>query len=222
MSELLHPPSPVRTLADLVAELGQVPLQRIRLQPLPGTATEADVVAAWNTFDRRLCELVDGVLVEKALSFWESVIVSRVAHRLVGFTEQTDSGVVLSASAFFRLGPGLVRSADLCYFAWSCFPEGQPPAVDIVDCAPSLTVDVLRPANTVEEMQRKRREYFQAGVKLVWQIQPRTETAEVYASPTECRFIAADQSLDGGDVLPGFSLPLKQLFQRRPRAEEQA
>jgi hypothetical protein len=61
------------TVSDLLHQLGDIPPERVRLQPPPGTATEADVVAVHSREDR-LCELVDGVLVEKTLGYYESYI----------------------------------------------------------------------------------------------------------------------------------------------------
>jgi len=71
-------------------------------------------------------------------------------------------------------------------------------------------------------MKRKLREYFQAGVRLVWYIEPKTRTARAYTAASECTEISSDGALLGGDVLPGFELPLAQLFARveDPRVED--
>ena len=61
-------------------------------------------------------------------------------------------------------------------------------------------------------MERKLREYFAAGVRIVWMIDPKTRTVDVYTSPTEFRRYRNGQTLDGGRVLPGFKLPLRQFF----------
>jgi Uma2 family endonuclease len=61
-------------------------------------------------------------------------------------------------------------------------------------------------------MERKRREYFQAGTRLVWEIDHQSRTAAVYTGPEASTLLNTDQSLDGGDVLPGFSLSLQTLF----------
>jgi Uma2 family endonuclease len=79
---------------------------------------------------------------------------------------------------------------------------------------PDLTVEVLSKSNTPKEMERKRREYFDAGVRLVWIIDPKTQSATAYSSPTKSRHVGPDQSLDGGEILPGFRLSLKELFSR--------
>jgi Uma2 family endonuclease len=75
-----------------------------------------------------------------------------------------------------------------------------------------LAVEVLSAGNTSAEMERKRREYFDAGVQLVWMIEPRARTVAVFTSPAESRALGVDDVLDGGNVLPGFSLKLRDLF----------
>ncbi len=61
-------------------------------------------------------------------------------------------------------------------------------------------------------MARKRHEYFQAGVQLVWEVDPRARTVAVYESSEHPTMLDASQTLDGGEVLPGFALPLADLF----------
>jgi Uma2 family endonuclease len=214
--------SQLETLADLVQELGDIPLNRIRLRPPLGSATEKDVLAVRESPERRLCELVDGVLVEKPIGTKESMLASLLVHYFWSYLAQQDLGIVLGADGFVRLLPDLVRIPDVSFISWEKLPERKLPDQAIADLVPDLAVEVLSASNTRKEMKRKLRECFQAGVRLVWLIQPKTETAAVYTSPTKCQFIAADQALDGGDVLPGFSLPLKQLFQRRLTNQEQA
>jgi Uma2 family endonuclease len=82
----------------------------------------------------------------------------------------------------------------------------------IAGVVPDLVVEVLNESNTRAEMDRKLREYFDAGVRLVWFVQPKTQTALMYSSPAKVQKVAKDGTLQGGDVLPGFKVPLKQLF----------
>ena len=79
---------------------------------------------------------------------------------------------------------------------------------------PNLAVEILSKGNTKREMARKLREYFQAGVRLVWYIEPKTRSAQDCTSAQEWTEIGPDGSLLGGEVLPGFELPLAQLFAR--------
>ena len=78
--------------------------------------------------------------------------------------------------------------------------------------APDLAVEVLSESNTRDEMDRKRRECFDAGVRLVWMIDHRTKTAEAFSGRTNSKVLTESKTLDGGDVLPGFELSLRELF----------
>jgi Uma2 family endonuclease len=91
------------------------------------------------------------------------------------------------------------------------------PDEPIPQMAPDLVVEVLSPSNTPAEMARKRGEYFRSGVRLLWEIDPRTRTVRVYTSETAVGELSAADTLDGGAVLPGFTLPLAQLFDQLDR-----
>src|SRR5260370_1350069 len=77
---------------------------------------------------------------------------------------------------------------------------------------PNLVVEVLSASNTAKEMRRKLREYFKAGVELVWYVDPASHTVEVFTAPQKRVVLKAPQSLTGGHVLPGFRVTLKKLF----------
>jgi Uma2 family endonuclease len=202
----------VETLADLIEQLGDIPLERIRMRPPPGTATEEDVIAAEREPRKRLCELVDGVLVEKAMGSREALLAGEIARLLGNFVHKDDLGVVLPADGMLRLMPGLVRIPDVSYIPWKQIPNEEFPEAAIAGLVPDLAVEVLSKGNTKKEIQRKLRDYFLTGTRLVWVVQPKTETAQVYTSPTDFRRVGKNGSLDGGAVLPGFTLPLRDVF----------
>jgi Uma2 family endonuclease len=204
-------------LAELMEQLGNVPLERIRMQPPPGTATEEDVIEAERQPRKRLCELVDGVLVEKTMGTGEALLPSLLGHILWTFVEQQDLGIVLGEGGMLRLFPGQVRIPDVSFIAWDRLPERELRPGAIAEVSPNLAVEVLSPSNTKQEMRRKLRDYFQSGTQLAWWIQPKTRTAEVYTSPEDKRRVGKNQALDGGEVLPGFTLPLQDLFARANR-----
>jgi Uma2 family endonuclease len=210
MSTLVAPPR-YRTLADLIEQIGSIPLERIAACPAPGTATEADVLITPDG-EKHLFELVDGVLVEKAGCFFSSVIGCLLIQRLGAYLDGNPLGVVLGAGGTLRLAPGLVRAADVSFLSWSRFPGGRLPRNPFPDLAPDLAIEVLAPGNTEPEMRRKLRDYFQAGVRLIWLIDPETRTARVFTGPTTVQHVGVDGSLDGGEVLPGFEVSLTQLF----------
>lgn len=88
MASVLTPVGAIETLADLLIQLGGIAPERVRFRPLPGTATEQDVLDA-QAHDGRLCELVDGVLVEKGMGFRESFLAMTLSTILWGFREAT-------------------------------------------------------------------------------------------------------------------------------------
>jgi Uma2 family endonuclease len=202
----------METVADLLDRLG-VPPDRIRLYPAPGTATEADVLASIKS-EKRLCELVDGVLVEKPMGFYESVLAGILIGFLRAFLEQHDLGILSVPDGTVRLVSGLVRIPDVAFFSWDRFPNRELPSEAIPDLVPDLAVEVLSEGNTEAEMERKLQEYFGAGVRLVWYVDPRTRTAQIDTSPGSVRLALEDDALDGGAVLPGFRLRLRELFDR--------
>jgi len=199
------------TVSDLLHHLGDIPAERVRLQPAPGTATENDVVAV-NERENRLCELVDGILVEKTMGYYESYIAATLIRLLGNFVVEHDLGVVAGADGMMRLAPGLVRIPDVSFVAWEKLPGHRLPRQAIPDLIPDLAVEVLSEGNTPREMARKLDEYFLLGVRLVWLVNPMTETAEVYTARHQSTVLEKTATLDGGALLPGFTLPLSTLF----------
>jgi Uma2 family endonuclease len=204
--------APAENLADLVRKLGRIPLERILAKPAPGKATEKDLIAALEAPRKRICELVDGVLVEKAMGTKEAVLAGWIVHQFWTYLGKNDLGVPIPADGPSRLWLGLVRIPDVSFVSWDRIPVGGFPDQPIASLVPDLAIEVLSKGNTPGEMARKLGEYFKAGVQLVWLIDPKKRTARVYTSPTSFRTLHDDESLDGGDILPGFLLPLKQLF----------
>jgi Uma2 family endonuclease len=197
--------------ADLLERLGDIPISRIRLVPPPGTATEQDVIDLHDHTDR-LYELVHGVLIEKAMGFRESILAAFLIQVLKNFVDQHSRGVVAGADGMMRLAAGLVRIPDVSFVAWDRLPNRRIPDEPIPDLAANLAVEVLSAGNTHKEMQRKLHDYFAAGVELAWLVDPRSRTVAVYTSAQDFTVLHEGQMLDGGTVLPGFSLPLRDLF----------
>jgi Uma2 family endonuclease len=198
-------------LQDLVERLGNIPLSRVRLDPPPGLATEADVVEA-ERGQNRLCELVDGVLVEKGMGYGESLLAGALIEILRRFVRPRKLGLVSAPDGMLRLFPGLVRIPDVAFASWDRFPDRKVPKVPVPTVVPDLIVEVLSVSNTLAEMDRKRAEYFDAGVRLIWEIDPVSRSVSVYTPGGTVNVLDASQTLEGGDVLPGFALVLSELF----------
>jgi Uma2 family endonuclease len=211
-------PPEIKTLADLRKRLGGIRLDRIWFHPAPGTATEQDVIEAERR-ENRLCELVDGTLVEKAVGFEESRLAVRLARLIDTYVDENDLGVCVGADGMMRIAPGLVRMPDVAFVSWDRLPGRESSQEPIPDLAPDLAVEVLSEGNTKAEMTRKVREYFEAGVVLVWLIDPKKRTARVFSTVGKSVLVQANESLDGGKVLPGFVAKLSHLLDRgkRPR-----
>jgi Uma2 family endonuclease len=210
---LLEQPAP-RSLADLLADLGDIPPCRVLLRPAPGTATEKDLLRLLDGANKVLCELVDGVLVEKAMGFKEAILAGVILQRMLNYLDLHDLGIVAGADGPIRLRLGLVRLPDVCFISWKRLGGDEVPNDRISKVVPELAVELLSKSNTRREIERKLIEYFQAGVLLVWIIDPDKETAEVHTGPARKKQLAKDGTLDGGKVLPGFKLSLRDLFNR--------
>jgi Uma2 family endonuclease len=199
------------TIGDLLKRLGHIPAERVRLRPSPGTATEKDVLDVLNR-ENVPCELVEGTLVEKAMGYEESEIAGLLLTFLNIFVRPRKLGIVTGADGTIRLFPGLVRIPDVAFASWGCFPDRKRPKARIPQLAPDLVVEVLSKGNTKPEMAKKLGEYFGAGVRVVWLVDPRKRTVRVHAAVDQFVLIKEDQTLDGGAVLPGFVLRMDELF----------
>ncbi len=204
------------TLADLLHDLGDVAPDRVRMRPALGKATEADLIRIQNREKRRY-ELIEGILVEKIMGFPQACITSVLDRRLGMFVEEHDLGFTATPDCPVRLWKGLVRFPDLSFVSWDKMPTKEYPATPIAGVVPNLAVEVLSLSNTPGEMDRKRKEYFLAGVELVWVVDLFKRTVAVYTSPDEVTTLQEQDTLDGGRVLPGFTMPLRQLFARVPK-----
>lgn len=210
----------METLDDLFDRIGHVPFGRVRLQPPPGTATEADVLAAMSRPKKQLCELIDGVLVEKVMGVLESFLAGLLLQYINDFLEEEGLGAAFAPDGPFRILPGQVRLPDVSVFRWESLPGQELPKKKVPNVVPDLAVEVVSEGNTKGEIRRKLKEYFLAGVKQVWIIYPKKKSAEIYTSPDKRKRINPDQSLTGGDILPGFVLPLKKLFGRMKKPKK--
>jgi Uma2 family endonuclease len=207
---------PFENVAEMLEQLGGINPQRVRSWPPPGKATVKDVLTLLHR-ENRLCELVDGILVEKVMGLKESFLALHLGRLLGAFAVEHDLGEVAGADGTVQLLPRLVRIPDVAFFSWAKLPGKEYPTKPIPQLAPDLAVEVLSEGNTPEEMERKLKEYFLADVRLVWFVDPDSRTVAVYTSPDDRVLLKESDTLTGGDVLPGFNVPLAQLFARLPR-----
>jgi Uma2 family endonuclease len=211
MSTVLPPAAPIRTLADLLERLGGIPPRRVLFHPPPGTATERDVFEVRRR-ENRVCELVDGVLVEKAMGYRESALACALIELLGAFVRRRNLGVVTGEAGTVRLYGGLLRIPDVAFTSWARLPRRRMPAEPVPELAPDLAVEVLSEGNTPEEMERKRSEYFAAGVRQVWIADPHFRTVHAYSRMDQFVLYGEGDTLHAGEILPGFVLPLREWF----------
>lgn len=201
------------TVDDMLKNLGDISPRRVRMNPPPGTATERDVLRILD-HENRLCELVDGTLVEKPMGVLASCLAGDIHWALKSFVEEGDLGILTVPDGTLRLMPGLVRMPDVAFISWKQLPSRKYPNEPIASLIPELAVEVLSESNTRGEMERKLKEYFLAGTQLAWIVDPTQRTVDVHTAPDRFTRLKESETLDGGTLLPGFLLPLERLFAR--------
>jgi Uma2 family endonuclease len=138
-------------------------------------------------------------------------LVLRLGRLLDEFVEAGGHGVVVVESgALLERDPDTVRGPDVAFYSRERIPENA--YAMTFWGPPDLAVEITSPGNRVSEIQEKVKAYLDAGVRMVWVIDPHSRTATVYRAGGEARLLGAEDSLDGGAVLPGFRLPLISLF----------
>ncbi len=207
----VQPESELRTMADLLQRLGGISPERVRLFPPLGTATPQDVEDI-HAKEKRLCELVDGVLVEKPMGLRESLLACWLIQYLREWSSAGNTGIVTGEAGMMQIFAGLVRIPDVAFVSWERMPGKAIPSEPVPQLVPDLAVEILSPGNTRAEMARKRGEYFSAGVRLVWEVDPNARTVAVYTQPGDPRILQSGETLSGGAVLPGFSIALADWF----------
>ncbi|QDT39609.1 Uma2 family endonuclease [Stratiformator vulcanicus] len=215
MPTLSAPPAPW-TAADLLERFGPIPLYRIVTDPPPGEATEEDA-KRFTDGAGDPCELVDGNLIRKCDMGWEeSYLEMEIGRLLSNFVRENQLGIVLSPKGAYRLFAGRIRMPDASFIAWDKFPDRKPPIgrrVFALDVPPDLAVEVISPGNTNAEMDEKLVEYFGYGVRLVWYFYPAEKRVRAFTAIEVFKDYREGEELTGGDVLPGFSLSVKQFFE---------
>ncbi len=159
--------------------------------------------------------LIEGRLVEEMPSGFRSTrIAALFVAYLVMYARPRKLGEVCGADGGFILqrDPDTVLSPDAAFIRADRLSPSDQAIVGFLPTYPDLAVEVLSPSNRAGEVARKVEIYSKAGVPLVWVIDPERETATVYAHGREPVTLARGDALDGGDVLPGFTLPLDDVF----------
>lgn len=169
--------------------------------------TEAEFVRLPD--DGRKWELVDGGAKEVPTSFLHGQIIFLLSQLLGPFLR--GRGGISLGQAGFRMRCGNVRVPDLSFTRRERLPGGAVPNT-FGDAAPDLCVEIISPSEDRADMACKVEEYFASGAVLVWHVFPDTQTVLVFTSPTLSVTLSAGDTLTGGDLLPGFSCRVGDLF----------
>lgn len=161
-------------------------------------------------------ELVRGrLIVREPPGFYHGQIVMALGVALGNFIAGKNLGVLVTESGFhIEFDPDTVRSPDLAFVSRERLSERK--VHGFAKLAPDLVVEVISPNDRRGEVLSKVGDWLDAGVKLVWLIDPRREEAHVHRADGSLRVVPASGALDAEDVLPGFSHPLADVFDRPP------
>jgi Uma2 family endonuclease len=172
--------------------------------------------------DDVLYEVVDGKIVElPPMGILETEIGFALATALDRAVKAHRSGKVVS-ELLFRIDVvrNLKRRPDLAFVSKARWPYGKRvPSAEAWDMVPDLAVEVVSDSNGANEVIVKVNEYFQAGSRLVWVVYTVVRQVYVYSSATDVHILAEQDELDGGEVIAGFCLPLRTLFEDEPDAD---
>lgn len=159
-------------------------------------------------------ELIDGELVEMSPSADEPSTIGATMTILIGqFVRAHRMGRVYNAEGGFVLFPdrAIVRAPDVAFVRAERAPQGEA-RKHFARLAPDLVVEVLSPTDRASEVLNKIEMYREAGVRLIWVIDPEPKTVTVLAENLPVAVVREDGTLDGGDVLPGFSVAVAEIF----------
>ncbi|MGQ0603423.1 MAG: Uma2 family endonuclease [Anaerolineales bacterium] len=161
-----------------------------------------------------LCELIDGRIVPMSPTGNEHGNVEvNFSEVLKGFVRQSRTGKIRAGEIglYTQRNPDRVRAADVLFISNERYAQLK--SKSYLDIAPELIVEILSPHDAMAETTQKLREYFAIGVRLVWVADPEARSVYAYRSLTDVREFKEGDTLTGDDVLPGFSVPVAQLFE---------
>jgi Uma2 family endonuclease len=159
------------------------------------------------------CELVEGRIVKLSpTKMPHGRYEFEIARFLGNFVEKHNLGVVMvgEVGVYTHRDPDTVRGADVLFISHERLAQVTPGG--FLDVAPELIVEVMSPSDRWSEVRKKIKEYFEVGVTAVLIVEPEEQTIALYRSPTTIQELTLTDTLTLADILPGFGLPLDQLW----------
>ena len=146
------------------------------------------------------------------MGWQDSLLTGVLIQWLRNFLDECPLGVVSGPDGMIRLFDDTVRGPDVAFVAWDRLPNRRIPSDPVPGIVPNFVIEILSSGNAYSEMSRKRREYFHAGVQLVWMIEPRDRTVAVFRSSTDVTVVREGAVITGETVLPGWTINTAALF----------
>jgi len=177
------------------------------------TTLTAEELLRLSTTGRRY-ELVKGELFEMPPAGGRhGSVAMRIGIVLGSYVRANELGEVFAAETGFilRRDPDTVRAPDAAFVAKERLPAGELPP-GYLEMVPDLAVEVVSPGDSAREVREKVADWLRAGVRLLWAIDPATRSVTVYRSPEDFDVLSEDNTLDGGQIIPGFSAKINDLF----------
>lgn len=206
-------PSNHELLSDVV--IPDMAAQPICIPPQGRPWTGEDLLALSGEDNRY--ELIQGALIVMSPATpVQGRFAMSLSFALYDYVRQQQLGEVYVSEPGFELQPKpeqIIRSPDVAFVR----KENIPPLDEeegFWKIAPDLVVEIISPSETAISIQNKVTDYLTAGVRLIWIVYPKSQTVVEYKSASQIRQLNLNDSLEGSDVIPGFSYPIRDLFKR--------
>ncbi len=160
-------------------------------------------------------ELVDGKVIEMPGTGGVHMIIVVALFKLIdAFVTEHDLGYAFPDGLSFvvQRDPDRVRIPDVSFVSWERVPEDGPPE-GYWPQPPNLVAEVISPNDNATDIQEKVRDYLGAGVQIVWVVWPKLRSITVHLPDGSSRVLGVESDLDGGDILPGLSIPIASIFE---------
>jgi Uma2 family endonuclease len=170
---------------------------------------------ASDVMDDELYEVIDGKRVRTppmaAIAVWTAF---ELARHLGNFAVASIGRAVTEMLFHLPAPIDRDRRPDVAFVSYQRWAKNRsvPSTGNAWDVVPNVATEVVSPTDSIDELEQKIAEYFRAGVQLVWVVHPTRSKIHVYESPTQITVLSRGEVLDGGAVVPGFKLPLAELF----------